>query len=290
MVVQRKWDASTFDLMLHRHDLTDTQWVALQPHLPPPRGFGGRRRINDRAFLNAVLWLLRTDAPWRDLPPCYGNWSSIATRFYRWCRQGVWQHILEQRQRLADQRQTIDWTMHYVDTTVVRAHHHAACSRGDQGRQALGRSRGGFSTKIHVKCEGNGKPLAILLTGGERHEMMGFVPLLNAGRVKRQGAGRPRHRPKRLVGDRGYSNHKARRELSRRGITPVIPPKAGQAQPWRYDRLAYRERNRVERMILWMKRFRRVATRYEKQAVHYGAFVTFAAALQWLPVRHAQER
>ncbi|WP_407650167.1 transposase, partial [Deinococcus rhizophilus] len=105
-----------------------------------------------------------------------------------------------------------------MDATVVRAHHHAAGARQGQVTQALGRSRGGFSTKIHLKCEGGGKPLALYLTGGERHEMVGFRPLLDGGKVKRGGPGRPRQRPRKLVGDRGYSNGVARKELRRRGM------------------------------------------------------------------------
>ncbi|MDP9765365.1 IS5 family transposase [Deinococcus enclensis] len=267
---------------LHRHDLTDEQWNAFQPHLPQARGFGGRPRLDDRTFLNAVLWLLRTGAPWRDLPPVYGNWSSVATRFYRWSRQGVWQHVLECLQQLAHGRGHIDWETQFIDSTVIRTHHHAAGAQGGQQHEALGRSRGGFSTKLHVKCEGGGKPLAVFLTGGEHHEMLGLVPLLNAGRVKRGGPGRPKSRPKQLVGDRGYSNGVARKELRRRGIRAVIPPKRNQRRQHGYDRAVYRERNRVERAIVKLKRFRRVATRYDKRQEVFLALVTLAIALEWV--------
>lgn len=268
--------------MLHRHDLTDVQLIAVQPHLPISTGFGGRPRLNDRRFIDAVLWLLRTGAPWRDLPPCYGNWSSISTRFYRWCQAGVWHHLLEQLQQLADQQNQIDWDTQFIDSTVIRTHHHAAGAQGGQQYEALGRSRGGFSTKIHLKCEGGGKPLAVFLTGGERHEMVGFVPLLERGRVKRAGRGRPKSRPRRLVGDRGYSNGMARQELQRRGIQAIIPPKRNHGDPATYDQAVYRERNRVERAIVKLKRFRRVATRYDKRQVHYLAMVTLAMIIDWL--------
>jgi transposase len=233
-------------------------------------------------FFNAILWLLRTGAPWRDLPPCYGNWSSISTRFYRWCKQGVWTNLLSRLQQLADQQGKIDWSKQYIDSTIVRAHHHAAGAQGGQQDEALGRSRGGFSTKVHLKCEGQGKPLALHLTGGERHEMVGFRPLLDAGRIKRVGVGRPKHRPEQLVGDRGYSNGIARKELRRRGIRAVIPPKQGQRHPTQYDQVVYRERNQIERAIAWLKRFRRVATRYDKRRCHYEAWLEVAVAITWI--------
>lgn len=112
--------------------------------------------------------------------------------------------------------------------------------------------------------------------------MLGLVPLLNAGRVKRGGPGRPKSRPKQLVGDRGYSNGVTRTELRRREIRAVIPPKRDQRRQNGYDREVYRERNRVERAIVKLKRFRRVATRYDKRQEHFLALVTLAVALEWV--------
>lgn len=250
--------------------------------LPTPQGFGGRPRLDDRAFLNAILWLLRTGCPWRDLPPCYGNWSSISTRFYRWSARAVWVRVLSKLQELADQSGTLDWETQTIDTTVIRAHQHAAGARGGQQEEALGRSRGGFGTKLHLKCEGNGRPLAIHLTGGERSEMTGFLPLLNAGRVKRLGPGRPKQRPMQLIADRGYSSYKVRKELRRRGIRPVLPPKRGLQRPWSYDSEQYRKRNHVERAVNRLKRYRRIATRYDKCAKHFQTWTLFACVLEWL--------
>lgn len=82
------------------------------------RGFGGRLRLDDRTFLNAILWLLCTGCPWRDLPPCYGNWSSISTRFYRWVRNGVWTQLLRRLQEIADQRGEVGWVTQYIDSPL----------------------------------------------------------------------------------------------------------------------------------------------------------------------------
>lgn len=158
----------------------------------------------------------------------------------------------------------------------------APVAKRGPAQQALGRSRGGFSTKLHLRTERGGKPVALLVTAGERHEQSAFAPLMERGAVKRRGRGRPRLRPKRVVGDKGYSSRTIRRYCHRRGIQPVIPTKANERRQPGFDRELYRERNRVERCINQLKQFRRVATRYEKLAVTYLAMVTIAAILLWL--------
>lgn len=105
---------------------------------------------------------------------------------------------------------------------------------------------------------------------------------MERGAVKRPGRGRPRVRPRRVAGDKAYSSRKVRGYLRRRGIKAVIPRKANERRNPRFDRAAYRERNRVERLINRLKQFRRVATRYEKLAASYLAMVTLAAVLMWL--------
>jgi len=146
----------------------------------------------------------------------------------------------------------------------------------------LGRSRGGFTTKVHVRAEGLGKPVVIAVTPGQRHDQTMLAPLLEGGAVKRPGRGRLRVRPARVAGDKGYASRKARRYLRRRGIGAVIPRKKGERPDPRFDREAYRARNRVERLINRLKQWRRIATRYEKRAVNYRAMLTIAASLLWL--------
>lgn len=97
-----------------------------------------------------------------------------------------------------------------------------------QQREALGRSKGGFSTKIHLRCDDNGKPITFLLTVGERHEAVVFEQLMTQGAVKRPKVGRPRLRPGRVVGDKGYSSFNIRRYLQRRGIRLTIPRRSNE--------------------------------------------------------------
>lgn len=146
----------------------------------------------------------------------------------------------------------------------------------------MGRSRGGFGTKVHVRAEGQGKPLVFMLTGGECHEQTVFESLMERGAVRRVGRGRPRIRPERLVGDKGYSTEKVRGYLRRHGIGAVIPYRANQQANGSFDRYFYRERNRIERLINRLKQFRRIATRYEKRAANYLAMLAVATIMLWL--------
>jgi transposase len=145
-----------------------------------------------------------------------------------------------------------------------------------------------LSTKLHLRTDGHGRPLVLLVTPGQRHEVTQLQWLLDGGGVKhsqphgRPGRGRPRKRPAKLAGDKGYSFLSARRLLRRRGISAVIPTKSDQRRLPRFDRAAYRGRNQVERSVGRLKQFRRVATRYDKRAVNYLAWVTLAAAVIWL--------
>ncbi len=120
---------------LHRHDITDRVWKLLEPHLPGRAGVWGGRAEDNRRFLNAVFWILRTGAPWRDLPPQYGGWSNTHRRFIRWRDKGIWEKLLE---RLVD-APDYEWLM--IDASHLKVHPHAAGAKG--GNQAMSRIKGG---------------------------------------------------------------------------------------------------------------------------------------------------
>jgi transposase len=233
--------------------------------------------------INGILWIDRTGAPWRDLPERYGKWSSVASRFYRWQKAGIWDKIVAALQTQADAAGVINWDVHYMDGSVIRAHQHAAGAKQSTAEaEALGRSQGGFSTKIHVRAEGNGKPITFVVTAGQRHETVAFEALMQQGAIKRPGRGQPKRRPRRLVADKGYSSRAIRTFLRQHGIRITIPHKRNEQQTGPFSREWYRTRNRVERLINRLKQFRRVATRYEKCARNYLAMVTLAAMTLWL--------
>ncbi len=113
---------------MHGREPTEREWVRLEPLLP--KHHTGRPAKDHRVIINAILWLARTGAPWRDLPECFGPWQSVATRFYRWTRSGLWEHILAELRRIVDARGDIDWEVHMIDGTNVRAHRCAAGAKG----------------------------------------------------------------------------------------------------------------------------------------------------------------
>jgi len=123
-----------------RHDISDSIWTRLENLLPGSSGCVGRPCSNNRAFINGVLWILRTGAPWRDLPPCYGKWSSVHKRFVRWRDRGTWENLLN----IVMDDPDYEWLM--IDSTCCKVHPHAAGARG--GSQEMSRSKGGSTQKF----------------------------------------------------------------------------------------------------------------------------------------------
>src|ERR671932_463594 len=122
---------------MRRHELTEAEWARLAPLLPPQKPASGRPAEDHRRILNAIIWKLRTGAPWRDLPERYGSWSTVHSRFRRWRLAGVWDRVLAAIQQQADAAGQLDWAVHFVDGTVIRAHQHAAGAKKGTLRRRL---------------------------------------------------------------------------------------------------------------------------------------------------------
>ena len=120
-----------------RGDLTDQQWQQLQPLLPPQKPTTGRPAKDHRTIINGILWVLRTGAPWRDLPERYGLWRTVASRCYRWRKDGLWDRLLTLVQQQSNIRGKVNWELHYVAGPMVRAHQHAAGARGKTQKTRL---------------------------------------------------------------------------------------------------------------------------------------------------------
>ena len=112
--------------MTKRHELTDTQWEKIKPLLPPEKPKTGRTNHDHRTLLNGKIWRAKTGTPWRDLPERYGKWKTVYSRWLHWRDAGVWQRVGEALQQEADHNGEVAWEIHFIDSTIVRAHQHAA--------------------------------------------------------------------------------------------------------------------------------------------------------------------
>ena len=122
-----------------RHDISDKVWELIEPHLLGRKGTWGGNAHDNRQFINAVLWIVRTGAPWRDLPPDYGDWKNTHRRFCRWRDKRIWESLLEALIEEPD----FEWLM--IDTTHCKVHHHVAGAKG--GNQDMARTKGGLTQK-----------------------------------------------------------------------------------------------------------------------------------------------
>ncbi|MGW2100389.1 IS5 family transposase [Streptomyces olivaceoviridis] len=276
--------------------ITDAMWDRIEPLMPadPVRGL---RWADHRRTLEAIAWKYRTNSPWRDLPAEPGPFQTAHKRLIRWALDGTWEMILAAVLSAAD-ADDIDWTVS-ADSTVIRAHQHAAGARkrgparsGEPADHALGRSRGGPSTKVHLAADGGARPLAFTITAGQAGDAPAFETVMSRIRVPRTGPGRPRTRPLAVPADRPYSSRAIRCHLRRRGIRAVIPQPSGQighrlrrgrhgGRPPGFDADAYKQRNAVERCINRLKQWRGLATRTDKLAITYQAALHLAGILIW---------
>lgn len=247
--------------------LANSTWARICPFLKRhPRI---RKAEDAHVFLNAVLWILRTGAQWRALPESFGKWNSIYKRFRRWSDLKIFEELLDVLSRDAD----YEWLS--VDSTTIRAHMSAAgapLSAGGQHAQSFGRSRGGFSTKVHVKTDALGLPLKLCLTAGHRGDMIGVWQLLEPEDSCAQA----------LLADRAYDSNALREHLDHAKIQAVIPSNPTRRQALAYDEELYKARYSVECFINKIKWYRRIATRYDKLDCSYLGFLHLASCMIWL--------
>ncbi len=191
---------------MDRHDISDEKWAKIKDLLPGQRGQHGRVAVDNRLFLNAVLYIAKTGSPWRDLPKKFGLWNSVFCRFNKWCKKGRWQAIFD-----VLQDPDLEWLM--LDSTVIRAHQHAAGMNTNGEDQDLGRSKGGFGTKIHAAFDALGNPVAFHLSPGQDADVTNAEAVI--GDLT----------PEAIIGDKAYDSDELANKLKARGIDVVIPPK-----------------------------------------------------------------
>lgn len=289
--------------MSRLHALTDAQWSLIGGILPGPTGRPGRKFSDPRTMIEGIIYRYRAGIAWRDLPDAFGPWQTVWTWHRRMAAEGTWDAVLAVLTSAADAAGVVNWSLS-VDSTIARAHQHGTNTRraaviestcGDTGQEppdhAVGRSRGGLSTKIHQLVDGNGLPLVTLVSAGQAGDSPMFMPLMSHLRVARS-VGRPRTRPNAVRGDKAYSSRAIRGYLRSRGIKAVIPEPSDQqghrkrrgsrgGRPVALDKTDYRQRNVIERRYARIKQWRGLATRYDKLALVFRAAVVLNAVIAW---------
>lgn len=266
MCLQTLFTKSCYDREMCYYDIPEDLWLRLEPILPTEGSPRGGRPIGDvRNFLNAVHWMLRTGSPWRALPEKYGSWKTVYSRFRRWQKRGYLAAILKLLTLQAD----MDHIM--IDGTYVHAHKHSAGARHTSGiNQALGRSRGGFTSKIHAVVDALGNLLAFTVTAGQYSEYPQASNLLI------------QYHNTTILADKGYDSRSLIDALHQQGCKAVIPSRRTNHHPRTIDRHLYKERHLIETFFNKIKEYRKIATRYDKLAEVFAAFVCLAASLIWL--------
>jgi len=214
-------------------------------------------------MLSAIIFVLRTGLPWRDLPERYGPWSTVYARYRRWCATGLFARMLAVLATRAEGE------LRHLDCSHIKLHQHGANPQGGQAAQAMGRTKGGLNTKLSAVVDARGRAVALGLSPGPQHDQHAVVPLLACVRGRR------------VVADKGFDADIFRARLHTQSARCCIPPKRGRRQPARFHRGYYRCRHQIENFFGRIKIHRRISTRYEKLAETFLGFVLLAAILDW---------
>ncbi|MFI1839081.1 IS5 family transposase [Streptomyces olivaceoviridis] len=276
--------------------LTDAQWARIEPLLPDRTPKRGGRWRDHRQVIDAIAFKYRTGTPWTDLPERFGSWKGAHNRLRKWAADGTWERVFPALLAEADAEGDLGvghrGRLHDRASSPARGRGPSkGAPAGEPADHALGRSRGGQTTKIHLAADGRCRPLAFVITPGQAGDAPAFEQVMARIRVPRRTS-RPRVTPEAVLADKAYSSRAIRRHLRRRGIRTVIPQPADQAthrkrlgrrggRPPAFDREAYKQRNTVERCINKLKQWRGLATRYDKTATSYLAGLHLAAIFTW---------
>lgn len=245
--------------------IQDTQFEKILNFLQHIKGIHKKDTQSLRKFIEGVYYLCRAGCQLRLLPYYYGSWRAVHKRFKAWSDRGIWEKMFD----FFKQDPDMEWVV--IDSTIVRAH---ACAAGygkdSQAKEALGRSKGGFSTKIHILTDALGNPLKFILTAGQRNDITQAKSLCESISCST------------VIADKAYDCDDFVETLAKKKCDPNIPPRSNRKNPREYDKNIYEERHVIECFIGKIKHFRRIFSRYDKSAQSYVAFLYFAGALIWI--------
>lgn len=261
-----------------RYSLTDEAYEKIRVYLPEEKATG-RPGMDVRLFLDALIFVVREGCSWRSIPSAYGKWNSIYKKFRSWESQKVFQRIylclMGLCEQTADSLVLIEQIYYAVsiDSTSNKVHQHAAGARKDAPeadvKQHIGTSRGGSNTKIHALVNDEMDMVAFEITGGQVHDSKMAISLLEATDIAFVY----------FNADMAYGNKKIREYIDSITADMVCPNKSNAKIIYKFDKGQYKGRNVVERYFQKLKCYRRIATRYDKLACVYRAFIHIAAIL-----------
>ncbi|WP_420236869.1 IS5 family transposase [Telmatobacter bradus] len=250
-------------------EITAEQYKKIKDSLPIQRG---NVKLQNLQVLNAILYVAEQGCKWRGLPPRFGNWHSIYTRMNRWAKNGVLDRVFEKLQ--TEQIVRIKIEAFSLDSTSIKVHPDGTGAFKKNGPQAIGKSRGGWNTKIHMVAANARTAVVFALSPGNAHD----AP---EGRALLEDLGpMPEGLP--MLMDKAYEGNETRQLVLDLDMIPVVPPKSNRLDPWEYDRELYKKRNEVERLFRRLKGFRRIFSRFEKLDVIFLAFINFVLIVEAL--------
>ncbi|MDP2165309.1 MAG: IS5 family transposase [Hydrogenophaga sp.] len=243
-------------------EITPEQFATIEHCLPRQRG---NVSLSNLQVVNAILYVAEHGCKWRGLPKRFGNWHTIYTRMNRWTKAGVLDRMFEELQRAQVVRIRIEAVS--LDSTSIKVHPDGTGAPKKNGPQSIGKSRGGWNTKIHMVAADARTAVTFCLSPGQAHD----AP---EGRRLLSSLG-PASRPVHLLMDRAYEGNETRQLALDLGFIPVVPPMKTRIEPWDYDREMYKRRNEVERLFRRLKGYRRIFTRFEKLDLMFLGFISF---------------
>ncbi|WP_340613458.1 IS5 family transposase [Xenorhabdus thailandensis] len=214
-----------------------------------------------------ILYRMRTGCPWRDLPDEFGKWNTLFKRFNAWSKKGVFELLF----KLLSENTDTEWL--FIDGSIIRAHQHSSGAASTED-EAIGKSRGGRSTKIHLAVDSYGLPVHFELSGGQTHDIVHAESLVT-------------HSPASdfVIADKGYDSGTFRDFVEKQGSKTVIPYRKNSRKPDKsIDEVLYCYRHLVENAFARIKHFRVIATRYDKLARNYASMLALAFVIIWLPM------
>ena len=245
--------------------IKDEQWAIILDRLRKINGIHTSDEARLRRFIDAILYIRNAGCKWRNLPEALGNWRSVHARFKRWSKMQIWKKLFHDVIDQMDNDEII------IDSTVVKAHPCAAGYKKNSAQeQCLGRSCGGFTTKIHVAVNALGNPLKFILTPGNHSDITQGRKLLKD------------YKNANVIADKAYDSEEFVNFITKNQCQAVIPSRKTNKNPREYKFCLYKERHLVECFFRKIKDFRRIWARYDKTAEAFLGFLYLTGAMIWL--------